>query len=599
MSSIRFRQKPLDNNKELQVFREKDLPEEVVADKFSIMRSVPALPTGMEKEEEEEEHLKQIMDQQSRKGALAQLSIDIPIPEVEKGVELYKELYKVLPPLPEEYVKQQFLKSLDPQPPDYDMDSDDEAFLEEYNKSAKKSLDVDEFERRMYIIESNYPVSIDYLVESSSISKEEIEPVFNHYLKRLRELKTNIIMPRLKAALPDNLSQNDPYVCFRRRVERIQTRKNRSQQSIHYMNMLKMQRDLIAFNKLLGKLSEREKAKEDVIDSHVELFRKRCQLRDWDGTYYNRVMNALHRPPTPPQAEKEAPIVIRIPVSNTEKKKGKRDLPSTPSSSPKPKKKKKKQEDEEDMMEYVDTSAVTDSSSNPENPFRFRRRASVRYHAPLDDVSTSSMYHHPYTFFKESCSRGGLRGFCRRRYGRGGRVVVERCHPAINSRCDLSPTNTSSYAYEMHDPNVLRQLLYFRPSNLTTFSGVGGGILDGLEQEMNEDEDDAVSVQLPTMGTFSSSTSTPTISFKPPTSTPPEEDSDNEDTISKNEDISSNTGEDEDGSDGVGRTSYRTDKQKQDQLFSFKLGQHSDTESVVNETTLHTNITDNNEQDHI
>lgn len=52
MSVSRFRQKPLDNNRPLPIFREEDDPN-ILIETAALSRAVPDVPTGMEKEEEE------------------------------------------------------------------------------------------------------------------------------------------------------------------------------------------------------------------------------------------------------------------------------------------------------------------------------------------------------------------------------------------------------------------------------------------------------------------------------------------------------------------------------------------------------------------
>lgn len=50
MSKLWFRARPLDAAKPLPVYRSGDLPD--LADLLSVSRTVPQMPTGMEKEEE-------------------------------------------------------------------------------------------------------------------------------------------------------------------------------------------------------------------------------------------------------------------------------------------------------------------------------------------------------------------------------------------------------------------------------------------------------------------------------------------------------------------------------------------------------------------
>lgn len=58
-SKLTFRARTLDSSRPLSIYRAADLPD--LVDLNSINRAVPALPTGMEKEEEGEKHLQDIL----------------------------------------------------------------------------------------------------------------------------------------------------------------------------------------------------------------------------------------------------------------------------------------------------------------------------------------------------------------------------------------------------------------------------------------------------------------------------------------------------------------------------------------------------------
>ena len=59
-SKLTFRARTLDASKPMAIHRAEDLPE--LAAENAINRAVPALPTGMEKEEETEKHLQDILE---------------------------------------------------------------------------------------------------------------------------------------------------------------------------------------------------------------------------------------------------------------------------------------------------------------------------------------------------------------------------------------------------------------------------------------------------------------------------------------------------------------------------------------------------------
>ena len=88
-----FRARTLDASKPMAIHKAEELPE--LDAEYAINRAVPALPTGMEKEEEAEKHLQDILEAQN-KGLIQKMStMVIPIPEVTEDQETaYIDTYK-------------------------------------------------------------------------------------------------------------------------------------------------------------------------------------------------------------------------------------------------------------------------------------------------------------------------------------------------------------------------------------------------------------------------------------------------------------------------------------------------------------------------
>ncbi len=63
-TKLNFRARTLDASKPMSVYHSEDLPD--LADLNAINRSVPAMPSGMEKEEEAEKHLQDILESQDK-----------------------------------------------------------------------------------------------------------------------------------------------------------------------------------------------------------------------------------------------------------------------------------------------------------------------------------------------------------------------------------------------------------------------------------------------------------------------------------------------------------------------------------------------------
>lgn len=101
-------------------------------------------------------------------------------------------------------------------------------------------------------------------------------------------------------------AQNNPYLAFRRRTEKMQTRKNRKNDESSYEKMLKLRyvhpqlfscvlfvnkplffchfrRDLSRAVTLLEMIKRREKAKREQMHLGIEIFEKRYQASDFSG----------------------------------------------------------------------------------------------------------------------------------------------------------------------------------------------------------------------------------------------------------------------------------------------------------------------------
>ena len=92
-SKLTFRARTLDASRPMAIFNVEDLPE--LTDLNAINRSVPAMPSGMEKEEESEKHLQDILDAQSNQKVDEAKILVIPTPEVFNAqLSLYKRGYK-------------------------------------------------------------------------------------------------------------------------------------------------------------------------------------------------------------------------------------------------------------------------------------------------------------------------------------------------------------------------------------------------------------------------------------------------------------------------------------------------------------------------
>ncbi|XP_054129557.1 enhancer of polycomb homolog 1 isoform X2 [Melozone crissalis] len=473
MSKLSFRARALDASKPLPVFRCEDLPD--LAEYASINRAVPQMPTGMEKEEESEHHLQRAISAQQVYGEKRDNMV-IPVPEAESNIAYYESIYPGEFKMPKQLIHIQPF-SLDAEQPDYDMDSEDEIFVNKLKKRMDISpLQFEEMIDRLEKGSGQQPVSLQ---EAKLLLKEDdelIREVYEYWIKKRKNCRGPSLIPAVKQEKRDGSSTNDPYVAFRRRTEKMQTRKNRKNDEASYEKMLKLRRDLSRAVTILEMIKRREKSKRELLHLTLEIMEKRYNLGDYSGEIMSEVM-AQRQPLKPTYAipiipvtnsssykhqeamelkeykvKQDKPDVIR-PKRKYEKKP--KVLPSSaaapqqtsPAALPVFNAKDLNQydfpsSDDEPLSQVLSGSSEAEEENDPDGPFAFRRKAGCQYYAPHLDQPGNW----PWSSPKEG-RLGDVRyryclttltvpqrciGFARRRVGRGGRVLLDRAH----SDCD-------------------------------------------------------------------------------------------------------------------------------------------------------------------
>ncbi|UYV83848.1 EPC1, partial [Cordylochernes scorpioides] len=196
--------------------------------------------------------------------------------------------------------------AMDQDIPDYDMDSDDEQWFDEQSK--KINITAYKFEDIMDRLEKSSGqqtynlflcvIQVITLREAKLLIKEDddlIIAVYDYWLnKRLKTvciklmlcfqwylmrnfilLQQQPLIPQVKTERRDGSTSNNPYVAFRRRSERMQTRKNRKNDETSYEKMLKLKRDLHNASTLFEMVKQREKTKRQHLHLSIEIFEKR------------------------------------------------------------------------------------------------------------------------------------------------------------------------------------------------------------------------------------------------------------------------------------------------------------------------------------
>jgi len=438
-----FRPRNLDNSKPLCIYRAQDLPE-VLLEAHGINRSVPALPTGMEKEEEAEKHLQDILMAQLS-GLIGEVStMTIPVPEFHSSETIHQSLYSEGFKTPRQYIHvQPFGPNQDL--PDYDLDDDDVKFLKEELR-GKRDLDVSEtvLEEMIDRLEKNSSHSVLTLNEAKSLLHQDddlILLVYDYWLNKRWECQHGLI-PALKTSSsgPPGTKPN-PYVCFRRRTEKMQTRKNRKNDELSYELMLKLRRDLNRAVTLLELVKKREKTKKEKLNLTLDVFDKRFHMKDFDGKLIEQICSSR------PKSSQSGNLVSWTSLG-----------------SPTPRKTYKKRKNQPRPLVVADSEE--DTGEEPEEgPFTFRRREGVHYLAPLEDMANNNVKpswerSHPFTL--THLPGATCLFYCRRRLGRGGRVVLDRsfCDSlrGVDSRWGVRPRTPPHAKEEDWDPYKTRVL---------------------------------------------------------------------------------------------------------------------------------------------
>ncbi|KAK4885725.1 hypothetical protein RN001_001996 [Aquatica leii] len=431
MSKLSFRARALDASKPMPIYMAEELPD--LPDYSAINRAVPQMPTGMEKEEECEHHLQRAIC----------AGLIIPTPEV-TGIsdeEAYQKLYPANYKQPRQLIHMQPF-TMEQDIIDYDMDSDDERWL--MSQTQRLELTPLKFEEMMDKLEKSSGQTVVTLNEAKALLKEDddlIIAVFDYWLNKRLKTQHPLIL-HVKTEHRQGTAANNPYIAFRRRTEKMQTRKNRKNDESSYEKMLKLRRDLSRAVTLLELIKRREKMKREYVHLTVEVVEKRYQAKDFSGSviaelsaikssrpaftpifhnHYNQSWSSkpILKDEIIPRKEKRQYKKRKHKSSNHRLGSGLLDFGNLSS-------------DEELVPQH--TSPEPDEVED-EGQFAFRRNKLCTYHMPQKTEGNwpwcsqaengSSDKRYRYTLTSLAHPRRCI-GFARRRVGRGGRVILDR-----------------------------------------------------------------------------------------------------------------------------------------------------------------------------
>ncbi|XP_063835601.1 uncharacterized protein LOC135084793 [Ostrinia nubilalis] len=488
MSKLSFRARALDASKPMPIYLAEELPD--LPDYSAINRAVPQMPSGMEKEEESEHHLQR---------AISGTGLIIPTPEVCEVTDLgfYERCYPPDYKMPKQHIHMQPLWE-EQEAPEYDIDSEDERWLKQQRHAELTEW---KFEQMMDKLEKSSGQTVVTLNEAKLLLERHddlVTAVYDYWLNKRLNTQHPLILSVKTENRPGQSSHN-PYLAFRRRTEKMQTRKNRKNDESSYEKMLKLRRDLARALTLLELVARRETAKRELVKLTASLAERRYAAGDFANqllpdppprpayptvpltTSSFRAYSAPHYPPRAPPTPQDLP-------RQREKRSYKKRKPRHPAVGTVP-----------GLREGAMCSSSEEESTRPEvppvddGPFAFRRKPGCYYEMPTstlcgdpldpDRPSHDVLYDHElderYRFNLTSLNYPYPHciGFARRRVGRGGRVLLDRVRTPLDDlwpRLPFQFQGSTEYRRERDEEVELETKAHRTPKEMTRDYHSGG-----------------------------------------------------------------------------------------------------------------------------
>ncbi|XP_017734592.1 PREDICTED: enhancer of polycomb homolog 2 isoform X2 [Rhinopithecus bieti] len=312
------------------------------------------------------------------------------------------------------------------------MDSEDETLLNRLNRKMEiKPLQFEIMIDRLEKASSNQLVTLQ---EAKLLLNEDdylIKAVYDYWVRKRKNCRGPSLIPQIKQEKRDGSTNNDPYVAFRRRTEKMQTRKNRKNDEASYEKMLKLRREFSRAITILEMIKRREKTKRELLHLTLEVVEKRYHLGDYGGEILNEVK-----------------------INRSEK-----ELYATPASLHNGNHHKV----QECKTKVLSPVSEPEEENDPDGPCAFRRRAGCQYYAPRLDQANHSCENSELADLDKLRYRHCLTtltvprrciGFARRRIGRGGRVIMDRIsteHDPVLKQIDPEMLNSFSSSSQTID----------------------------------------------------------------------------------------------------------------------------------------------------
>ncbi|CAH0761818.1 unnamed protein product [Diatraea saccharalis] len=481
MSKLSFRARALDASKPMPIYLAEELPD--LPDYSAINRAVPQMPSGMEKEEESEHHLQR---------AISGTGLIIPTPEVceVSDLEFYERCYPPDYKMPKQHIHMQPLWE-EQEAPEYDIDSEDERWLKQ---QRHPELTEWKFEQMMDKLEKSSGQTVVTLHEAKLLLERHddlVTAVYDYWLNKRLTTQHALILSVKTESRPGQ-SSNNPYLAFRRRTEKMQTRKNRKNDESSYEKMLKLRRDLARALTLLELVARRETAKRELVKLTAQLADKRYAA----GDFANQLL-----PDPPPRPQYSAVTISTSSFRAYTVPHYPPRAPPTPVDTPRqrekrPYKRRKYRHPAAAPPGRGEVGAVGAASSSDEElpddgPFAFRRKPGCYYEMPTstlcgdpldpDKAASGAIYSHElderHRFTLTSVRHPYPRcvGFARRRLCRGGRVALDRLHTPLQDLWERLPHHTEAALHQRrHLQDELEKNVHRTPKEITQDYHTGG-----------------------------------------------------------------------------------------------------------------------------
>ncbi|NWI64527.1 EPC1 protein, partial [Todus mexicanus] len=149
----------------------------------------------------------------------------IPVPEAESNIAYYESIYPGEFKMPKQLIHIQRINFFQHAKEYILLTEDTYVVLDKEKRMDISPLQFEEMIDRLEKGSGQQPVSLQ---EAKLLLKEDdelIREVYEYWIKKRKNCRGPSLIPSVKQEKRDGSSTNDPYVAFRRRTEKMQTRK--------------------------------------------------------------------------------------------------------------------------------------------------------------------------------------------------------------------------------------------------------------------------------------------------------------------------------------------------------------------------------------